>query len=309
VRSTSPRRKLSQWKLIDSTLTLPAGALREAKTTLDYSTRENDDIVLREIISIRAGGNRMANDARSASDWQQRDVPAESLYQSSGALALLIAMTNFGFAERQRDAAARWAVRPGVVYTGDGRARHGLRAGSYTVYASRGSMSSVARSASPRGRDVKRCRCLSQRSPTPGLSVAHALQPSRTASRYATRGANADAGRRRIEFPIATESQPAHQTREPARRMNVRRFSRQSRHEVTTPAGHFNIFRRAERRRMIPHHGLRGSTQRCVQRQVCAWYPDHPRNVHSISAFGPRTSTLLLARTTRPEFTFDAMEV
>jgi hypothetical protein len=113
-------------------IALPAGALREGDNVLSIiPPREQDDVILREI----------AIDARPIAEALHEatlDVTVEepghgplaariTIVDEQGALASVIAAPG-----------EILAVRPGVVYTGNGRARIGVRTGRYTVFATHG---------------------------------------------------------------------------------------------------------------------------------------------------------------------------
>ncbi|HZL91795.1 MAG TPA: CehA/McbA family metallohydrolase, partial [Pirellulaceae bacterium] len=140
------------------------------------------------------------------------------------------------------------AVRPGIVYTGDGRAKFGLPAGKYTLYAGRGfeyslDMADIEVTA---GQTLHRTLQIRREVPTEGFvacdthvhTLTHSGHGDATVQeRMITLAAEG------IELPIATDHN-VHINHEPfARQMHVRQyFTPVIGNEVTTGVGHFNIF-------------------------------------------------------------------
>ncbi len=140
------------------------------------------------------------------------------------------------------------AVRPGVVYTADGRARFGLPAGRYTVYAGRGfeySLDQATFTLAP-GQSVERTLSIRRDVPTPGYVACdthvHTLTHSGHGDATVDERMITLAGEG-IELPIATDHN-VHIDHEPyARKMKVRQyFTPVIGNEVTTAIGHFNVF-------------------------------------------------------------------
>jgi len=140
------------------------------------------------------------------------------------------------------------AVRAGTVYTADGKARFGLPAGTYTVYAGRGFEYSLAEESITlsAGEHARRTLSLRREVPTEGYvacdthvhTLTHSGHGDATVQeRMITLAAEG------IELPIATDHN-AHVDHEPfARAMKVREYlTPVIGNEVTTPSGHFNIF-------------------------------------------------------------------
>jgi hypothetical protein len=140
------------------------------------------------------------------------------------------------------------AVRPGVVFTSTGRAKFGLPAGSYTIYAGRGFEWSLAKTdvTVAAGPPVRTELTIRREVPTEGYvacdSHVHTLThsghgDSTIAERMITIAAEG------IELPIATDHN-VHVDYEPhATHLGVRKhFTPVIGNEVTTSVGHFNIF-------------------------------------------------------------------
>jgi hypothetical protein len=142
----------------------------------------------------------------------------------------------------------RLAVRPGVIYTSDGRARFGLPAGGYSIYAGRGFEYSLADTeiVVRAGATVETTLSIIREVPTDGYVACDTHVHSLTHSGHGD--ATVDermitlAGEG-IELPIATDHN-VHIDHEPfARKMNVRQyFTPVIGNEVTTSLGHFNVF-------------------------------------------------------------------
>ena len=309
------------------TVSLPPGALRDGENQLSIiPPRANDDIFIREIIvdsrpvavaAAEATLDVQVSEGRAA-------IPCRiTIVGSNGELAGLLAITNVpvkNAGRQQRATVSLVAARPGVVYTGDGSARIGLRAGLYTVYASRGFEYNVAtQSVRFVAGETKSLRLsLVREVPTPGMvscdTHVHTFTHSRHGDAAMEERMLTLAGEG-MEFPISTDHNLHIDYEETAQRINVRRyFTPVTGNEVTTPAGHFNIF---------PVK----ATAPVVDAKITDWTrldsamrstPDvrvvvlnHPRNVHS--NFQPFAATNFNAVTGHnkrgPEFTFDAMEV
>src|SRR5262249_2608052 len=114
-------------------LTVPPGALREGLNTLSIlPPKENDDIVVGQI-SLASGPFKTV---LSAATLQVQVKDAED----AGALPCRITITDEAgnlVPLIARDG-QKLAVRPGVVYTGNGEASLGLLPGQYEVHATRG---------------------------------------------------------------------------------------------------------------------------------------------------------------------------
>lgn len=308
------------------TLALAPGALREGENRLSIvPPRENDDIFIREIV-VDARPVFTAT-AEATLEVRVREgragVPCRiTITDGTGALSVLVAITNAPKGRGgEQDAGGAWlAARPGVVYTGDGSARVGLRAGDYTIYASRGFEYSVAtQSVRLAVGDAKMLQLsLTREVQTPGLvscdTHVHTFTHSRHGDATMEERMLTLAGEG-IEFPISTDHNLHIDYEEPARRMNVRRyFTPVTGNEVTTPAGHFNIFPVEPSAAVVDSKITDWPRLNAAMRStpnVRVVVLNHPRNVHS--NFQPFAATNFNAVTGEnkrgPEFTFDAMEV
>lgn len=141
------------------------------------------------------------------------------------------------------------AVRTGVIYTRDGRARFDLAAGvSYTIYASRGfeySVASAEVSLEPAQRRALHLE-LTREVPTPGYVACDTHCHTFTYSRHGDCSIEermltlAGEG---IELPISTDHNVAVDYEATARAAGVRSyFTPVVGNEVTTNVGHFNVF-------------------------------------------------------------------
>jgi hypothetical protein len=212
------------------------------------------------------------------------------------------------------------AVRPGVVYTGNGLARIGIRAGRYTVFASRGFEYGVAsQQIEVRAGDSRTVALRIEREvATPGLvscdTHIHTLTHSGHGDATVEERVLTIAGEG-IELPIATEHNLHADYSEAAQRMGVAAlFTPVIGNEVTTPTGHFNIFPTAPGT-AVPDatitvwpslmHAMRDTPG------VRVVVLNHPRSIHSnFRPFGPENFDAATGENKRgDEFTFDAIEV
>jgi hypothetical protein len=142
----------------------------------------------------------------------------------------------------------RLAVRPGVLYTGDGKARFGLPAGDYTIIAGRGfeyGIDSVKVSVRP-GEVVRKTLSIRREVPTEGYiscdTHVHTLTYSGHGDATVDERVLTIAGEG-LELPIATEHNRQVDYQAAAMRQGVREyFTPVVGNEVTTAVGHFNIF-------------------------------------------------------------------
>ena len=140
------------------------------------------------------------------------------------------------------------AVRPGIVYTSTGRAKFGLPAGDYTIYAGRGFEYSLAEQTIrvAAGQSERIALAIRREVPMPGYvacdthvhTLTHSGHGDATVEeRMITLAAEG------IELPIATDHNVQIDHNPFARRMRVRQyFTPVVGNEVTTRTGHFNIF-------------------------------------------------------------------
>ncbi len=192
----------------------------------------------------------------------------------------------------------RLAVRPGIVYTADGRASFGVPAGRYTVYAGRGFEYTLDRTEvdATAGETVVKMLSLRREVPTPGYAACDTHVHTLTHSGH---GDATDVDRmitlaaEGIELPIATDHNK-HIDHEPvARRLAVRQhFTPVVGNEVTTKVGHFNIFP-VEADARVPDHTL-GDWQAILDDifrtpGVKVAILNHARDLHSgVRPFGPK---------------------
>lgn len=298
------------------TLVVPTGALKNGSNLLSIlPPRDNDDIVVGDVrIDSRPKTNALSDaviDVKISHPVTGGGLPCRiTIVNQHGTLAPLIGLGD----------TSRMAVRPGVVYSGDGLARIGLPAGDYMVYASRGFEWSVVTQAVhlAKGASASVTLHLDQVIPTSGWVSCDTHVHTFTHSRH---GDATDRERmltlagEGIELPIATEHNLHVDYREAARRAEVTEFfTPVTGNEVTTPAGHFNIFPVAPSTR-VPNFlttdwsRLMLDLRSTPQARVVVL--NHPRNVHG--NFQPFAATNFNAASgdnlRGPEFTFDAMEV
>ncbi len=140
------------------------------------------------------------------------------------------------------------AVRTGVIYTADGKARCGVPAGKYTVYAGRGFEYSLAKSIVEVSAGETKSVSLSIRREVPTNrwiacdTHIHTLTDSGHGDASVEERMVTLAGEG-IELAIATDHNVQIDQRSVAERVGVRKyFTTVVGNEVTTPVGHFNIF-------------------------------------------------------------------
>jgi hypothetical protein len=191
----------------------------------------------------------------------------------------------------------RLAVRPGVLYTGDGKARFGLPAGDYSVFAGRGfeyGIDSVKLSVRP-GEVVRKTLSIRREVPTEGYvscdTHVHTLTYSGHGDATVDERVVTIAGEG-LELPIATEHNRQVDYHAAAEKQGVREyFTPFVGNEVTTAVGHFNIFP-ARADRPVPDAGgkdwktvFAGIADRTEAKIVIL---NHPRDRHSsFCPFGP----------------------
>jgi hypothetical protein len=300
---------------------LPPGSLRTGENLLSIvSPRERDDILLREIRIVKKPLTEAVHEANleiRVSDLNGSDLPCRiTIVNQRGTLMPIVAVTN-----AMEQASSRFiAVRPGVVYTGDGHARLGLPAGGYTVYASRGFEWSVATQQVQIAKGDPRQIALQLRRevPTPGLiscdTHVHTVTYSGHGDASLEERMLTLAGEG-IELPIATDHNIQVNYSEPAQKLGMNRwFTPVAGNEVTTPAGHFNIFPVAPGARVPDFHLTNWPTLMQELRgtpDVRVVILNHPRNVHN--GFQPFAGTNYNHVTGENkkgvEFSFDAVEV
>jgi hypothetical protein len=191
----------------------------------------------------------------------------------------------------------RLAVRPGVVYTGDGRASFGLPAGDYTIHAGRGFEYGVdsARISLRPGEVVRKTLSIRREVPTDGYVACdphvHTLTYSGHGDATVDERVLTLAGEG-VELPIATDHNRQIDYRDAAVRLGVGRyFTLVTGNEVTTAVGHFNIWP-ARAGGPVPDAG--GKDWKSVFSSIAGRTGakvvilNHPRDVHSgFRPFGP----------------------
>jgi hypothetical protein len=297
-------------------LTIPPGALRDGENLLSIlPPKENDDIVIHDVrLDPRPPDEVLAEATLSAlvTDDQGEAVPCRlTIMDSHGTLAALLPPA---------DNVPGVAVRPGVVYTGNGRVEIGLPAGDYTVFASRGFEWSVATQQVQVVSSQMTPVTLSLRRevPTPGWvscdTHVHTFTHSRHGDATMDERMFTLAGEG-IELPIATDHNLNIDYPETARLTGTAQyFTPVAGNEVTTPAGHFNIFPVQPEAR-VPDFKLtdwpRLMEAMRATPNVRVVVLNHPRNVHSnFQPFAATNFNAVSGENLRgPEFTFDAMEL
>jgi hypothetical protein len=297
-------------------LAIPARVPKAGENVLSIvPPRENDDIVLHDIRIVPQPIAEVLREAALAFRVVDKDtgngLPSRiTIVNAQGALAPLANLSN----------APSLAVRPGVVYTGNGRADIGMPAGEYTVYASRGFEWSVAtqRVQIVSGGSARLDFRLSRAVPTPGWVSCdphtHTLTHSGHGDATLEERMLTLAGEG-IELPVATEHNLNVDYASAARRTGVAEwFTPVTGNEVTTPAGHFNIFpvnpaARPPDHRITDWPHLMATLRATPQVRVVVL--NHPRNFHNnFQPFAANHFNAVTGESLRgPEFSFDAMEV
>jgi hypothetical protein len=303
---------------------IPAGALRDGENLLSIiPPREKDDIVLYDIrvdprppANVLHEGTLEVNISDSA---RKTPLPGRlTIVNQDGTLAPFLALTNQ--ATELNGRAPLMAARPGVVYTGNGRARLGLAAGDYVLYASRGFEWSVATQhvRVRAGQTLPLTMHLQREVQTPGLvscdTHVHTFTHSGHGDASLEERMLTLAGEG-LELPIATDHNIQIDYSEPARRLGMDRwFTPVTGNEVTTATGHFNIFPVAAGAGVPDFHITdwpRLMKELRATPGVRVVVLNHPRNVHN--GFQPFAATNFNSATGEnkrgPEFAFDAIEL
>lgn len=226
-------------------LAVPAGALLEGENRLTIvrpPSRLLDDVVVGEIaLDRRARAEVLAQatlDIEVTAAGEPGGLPCRlTLVDAEQALVPWAAA-----------AGQQLAVRTGVAYTGDGRARMGVAPGNYVLHASRGFEYSVATTRlTVAAGETKRVALQVRREvPTPGLIASdthiHTLTFSKHGDATVDERMLTIAGEG-IELAVATDHNVHVDFRGPAERAGVSaRFTPVVGNEVSTKAGHFNAF-------------------------------------------------------------------
>jgi hypothetical protein len=296
-------------------LRLPPGSLREGSNTLSIvPPRENDDIRVGEIRlapqPLEAALSECVVEVQVTDADSGKGTPCRiTVSDTNGTLAALFAQAN-----------QIVAARPGVVYTGDGRAVIHLLAGNYIFTATRGfefSANSTNVAFAPGDRKTLSLR-LRREVQTPGLvscdTHVHTFTYSRHGDATVEERAITLAGEG-IELPIATDHDVAVDLHPAATATHTRNyFTPVIGDEVTTRVGHFNIFPVRDGARLPDNREtnwtrLLNSFRATPGVQVVIF--NHPRNIHT--GFQPfaRTNFNRITGEARWPFDwrFDAMEL
>jgi len=264
---------------------LPPGSLRSGDNVLLIASdgKTSDDISIGDIRIDDRSRDQVLNEARvlvSVTEADAGQIPCRlTIVDDQGALMTVGAASRRGL-----------AVRPGVVYTADGRASFGLPAGHYTLYAGRGFEYGLASSRldlRPGQNEIQQLT-LQREVPTPGYVACdthcHTVTfsghgDSTLAERMVTLAGEG------IELPIATDHNRHVDYESAATHAGVRRFfTPVIGNECTTPRlGHFNIFPISEYSRVVDQEArdwteLFASIHKCRNVQVIIL--NHPRDVH-----------------------------
>ncbi|PYI80805.1 MAG: hypothetical protein DME26_20935 [Verrucomicrobia bacterium] len=312
-------RKLGKLFLMEAdlihTLTVPVGTMRDGENTLAIlPPKELDDIVVGEIRLDSRPFQSALSEAMIAVEVTDADnrraLPCRlTIADNAGALAPIFASSE-----------QRVAARPGVVYTADGKARIGVQPGSYTLYATRGFEYGLdSKRVSIRAGQARSVRLQIRREvPTPGLASCDTHIHTFTYSGHGD--ATLDermitlAGEG-IEVPIATDHNVLTDFSEAAKRVGVQNyFTPVIGDEVTTKAGHFNVFP-VKSGSAVPDFQtedwpkLMKSIRSTPGVQIAIL--NHPRDLHTnFRPFAETNFNPVTGENKRgPEFSFDALEL
>lgn len=311
---------------------VPAGTLREGDNTLSIIPSEGrDDVVVGEMRLASRPLREALSDAtlivKVSDEDRQAALPCRlTVVDANGSLHPMHIFTNeisgTSAASQLSTPNARpfLAVRPGVIYSTDGTARFGLPAGSYTIYASRGFEYSVRtnRVTLAPGQSVTLQMGLQREVPTPRLVSCDTHVHTFTYSRHGDATLEermATLAGEGIELPIATDHNILTDYTDAARRLNVHEFfTPVVGDEVTTDAGHFNIFP-VRPGSPVPNHRIPDWPE--LMRELRATpgvrvvVLNHPRNIHSnFQPFAATNYNPVTGENRRgPDFSFDAVEV
>jgi len=297
------------------TISLPAGSLRDDENVLSIiPAKSGDDIYAGEIwVDARPVTEAVGSAALSVAVNDLRTgepLPCRiTVVNEADTLVPLLA------AEGQR-----LAVRPGVAYTPNGRAKLRLQPGEYTLYATRGFEYGLAsRRVRVRANEPTHVSMRIRREVlTPGWlssdTHVHTFTLSRHGDATLEERAVTLAGEG-VELPIATDHNIlADYSEAVAATGTAKYFTPVVGCEVTTAKGHFNVFpiklgSRVPDFRIEDWPPLMESIRGTPGVRVAIL--NHPRNIHT--DFQPFAATNFNAITGEnlrgPEFTFDAIEL
>lgn len=223
-------------------LAVPAGTLKSGENTLviEQVGKVADDIRVGEIVLDDRPVEKVLNEATvevTVTDGTGALPCRITILNDKGALATVGAKSGDSL-----------AVRPGVVYTGTGKAKFGVPAGMYTIYAGRGfayGIDSVKVTVKP-GETVRKELTIRREVATPGWvscdTHVHTLTHSGHGDSSIDERMITLAGEE-IVLPIATDHNKHIDYEEIAAKCGVRRsFTPVVGNEVTTAIGHFCVF-------------------------------------------------------------------
>ncbi|GAA4435648.1 hypothetical protein GCM10023091_12470 [Ravibacter arvi] len=197
---------------------------------------------------------------------------------------------NGGYVPLGISAGTGLALRPGFVYTADGKATVPLRAGTYTVYATRGFEYGVDSSTVTveKGKTGKLHLRIAREVETSGLVSSdphvHTYSYSRHGDATVAERVVTLAGEH-LEMPVATDHNVYADLSQAIDQAGVgNRFTVVDGMELTTRVGHFNIFP-VDRSRPVPDYGatdwtqVTATTAKIKGLQVMVF--NHPRDIHA----------------------------
>lgn len=297
------------------TLRVPSGTLRDGENVLSIlPPKEVDDIFVGEI--------RLADTPVSQSLTQAHlDVQVTSPEQKVGLPCRLTIVDQQGaLVALQATPSPNIAARPGVVYTGNGRASIALLPGTYTIYATRGFEFGLASNTVSIGPNETKAvqLSLSREVQTPGLIACdthvHTFSLSRHGDATLQERAVTLAGEG-IELPIATDHNIFSDLSAPSIETGVRAWlTPVTGDEVTTKTAHFNVFpiragSKVPDEKTEPWPALLKAIRTTPGVEVVVL--NHPLNIHNgFQPFAPTNFNPVTGDSLRVlDFDFDAMEL
>jgi hypothetical protein len=226
---------------------MPAGRLRQGENTLtlEPASGPTDDIRFGEIMLDNRPPRQALGEA-------EVEIAVDEMLPSGKSVPTpcRITILNAGGSLMSVGAASNehMAVRPGVIYSGTGRARFGLPAGEYTIHAGRGpeyGLDTCKIKVHP-GHVARKTLAIRREVSTPGYASCdthiHTLTYSGHGDARVEEQVLALAGEA-VELAIATEHNRQMDYHAVAVRQGVRKyFTPVVGNEVTTAVGHFNVF-------------------------------------------------------------------
>lgn len=281
---------------------VPTGALKDGENRIvvhTTSTRGGDDIRVGEIHLLDRTKNEVLGESKLIVEVSEDFPNSKKAEAARIRTPARITIINQDGALQETGATSNGtlAVRPGTIYTGNGRAEVPLPAGEYTIYAGRGFEYSLA-SAKVRvdgSNPIRKELVIRREVPTHGWVACDTHVHTRTHSGHGNSTVQermlslAGEG---IELPIATDHN-VHIDHNPfAKEMGVREyFTPVIGNEVTTKLAHFNVFPVAPGT-PVPDH--RGSDWKTIFDEIDrvpglkVVILNHARDLHSnVRPFGP----------------------